>query len=234
MDKMNGKIWQILAILTCLMAMPALAKAKKSKAAEAAAAAAPAHANPKDAQKPAAPMPETKPVITPQKFVESLYERMNVLSKSAATLDVLHAKIGEELRGVVDYPEMGRLALGEKWTQIDEAQKAEFLDYLTRMVQNTYVKRFKPGQAIEIEYGATPRLLADDRVQVMTTITVGKTTVEVQYALRPAHGRWWVYDIIVDEISQVQTYRKNFKSRLDKDGWPGLMKTMKSVAEKKV
>jgi ABC-type transporter MlaC component len=43
-----------------------------------------------------------------------------------------------------------------------------------------------------------------------------------------------VYDIVVDDASQVQTYRKNFKNILDKEGWPGLMTRMKKAAEKKV
>ncbi len=240
LDTMKRTTLHAMMLTACLLAVPALAKAKKPKpAAPAAAPAAPA-AVPSRQELKHAPddrghaQPEAKPTVAPQKFIEGLYERMNTFSKSAATLDVLHTKIGDDLKSVIDYPEMARLALGQKWTEIDEAQKKEFLEHLTKMVQNTYVKRFKPGQAIDIKYGAAPKLLPDDRVQVVTTITVGKTSAEVHYALRPAQGRWWVYDIVVDDASQVQTYRKNFKNILDKEGWPGLMTRMKKAAEKKV
>ena len=181
------------------------------------------------------PPPQLQPQQPPsQKFVQSLYERLNTVSKGSPDLDALHGKIGDELKEIVDYPEMAKLALGQKWQEIDESQKSEFLGYLKRMVQNTYVKRFKPGQAIDIQYGTAPRDLPDGRVQVPTTITVGTTSAEVHYALRPAQGRWWVYDIVVDEASQVQTYRSSFKKILDKEGWPGLMSRMKKAAEKKV
>ena len=236
MNMMNGKTVQAMFLAVSLLATPAFAKAKKPKAP---APAAPAAVPSREELKAVPPdrghaQPEAKPTQAPQKFVESLYGRMNALSKDSPTLDALHAKIGEELKTIVDYPEMARLALGQKWTEIDAAQKAEFLGYLTRMVQNTYVKRFKPGQAIDIQYGAAPKQLPDDRVQVTSTITVGKTSAEVQYALRPSQGKWVVYDIVVDEASQVQTYRRSFKNILDKEGWPGLMTRMKKAAEKKV
>ncbi len=215
---MKAKTLQAMMVTASLVAAPVLAKGKPA-------------ATPPSAQPPAA---DAKPTVAPQKFVESLYERLNGLSKASPTLDVLHEKIGAELKGIIDYTEMARLALGTKWTEINDLQRKEFIEYLTRMVQNTYVKRFKPGQAVDIRYGAAPKALPDDRVQVATTITVGKTSAEVNYALRPAQGRWWVYDIVVDDASQVQTYRQSFKKILDKEGWPGLIARMKKAAEKKV
>ena len=54
------------------------------------------------------------------------------------------------------------------------------------------------------------------------------------YDLLPRGGQWAVYDILVDDASQVQTYRQSFKKILDKEGWPGLMTRMRKAAEKKV
>ncbi len=226
---MNGKTLHTMVLTLSLIATPAFAKAKQP--------AAPAPTREEMQHVPADrghTAPEAKPTVAPQSFVEGLYDRMNTLSKASPTLDALHGKIGEELKLIVDYPEMSKLALGTKWAEIDDAQRKEFVGYLTGMVLNTYVKRFKPGQAIEIHYGVAPKVLPDERVQVASTITVGKVTAEVHYALRPAQGRWWIYDIVVDDASQVQTYRQSFKKILDKEGWAGLMTRMKKAAEKKV
>ena len=232
MDTMNGKTLQAMVLVCSLAATPAWAKGAKKAPPE---PTAPSredlkHVPPERGHT----QPDAKPTVAPQAFVESLYERLNALAKSAVTLDTLHGKIGDELKLIIDYPEMAKLALGQKWAEIDEAQRKEFLEHLTKMVQNTYVKRFKPGQAIDIRYGAAPKNLPDERVQIATTITVGKTSAEVHYALLPKAGHWWVYDIVVDEASQVQTYRQSFKKILDKEGWTGLMARMKKAAEKKV
>lgn len=225
-DEMKLQKWTILALFTLLLAAPVLGKSKGTKKAPAAPTV-PAGPKAQTEQKPA---PEQKPTMSAQPFVEGLYARLGALSKAAPTLDVLHQKIGAELDGVVDYPEMARLALGAKWTEIDAAQKQEFLKYLAGMVQKTYVKRFKPGQDIQIRYAPAPKSLGEDRVQVASTMTVGKTSAEVAYALHPVNGQWRVYDIVVDEASQVQTYRQSFKKILDKEGWPGLMTRMKKAA----
>lgn len=189
---------------------------------------------PKPTEKPAVNQPVAAALGDPQKFVEGLYNRLNELSKATETLEQLHAKISGELNGVVDYPEMAKLTLGEaKWTEITAEQKSTFTDLLKRMVSNTYVRKFKPGQAIVITYGGT-RKLEGAKVEVQSTIAVGKSSADVHYKMQPIAGKWMVYDILVDEASQVVTYRNSFKKILDREGWGGLMTRMKKAAEKKI
>jgi ABC-type transporter MlaC component len=167
----------------------------------------------------------------PQKFVAGLYERLNLLSQQAASLPALHKAIGAELQGVVDYDEMGRLTLGSKAAGQTPAQIKQFTDLLARMVINTYVKRFKPGTAVEIAYNGV-RTPTAGRAVVATTIKVKKTSADVQYAMTEASGHWMVYDIVVDDASQVQTYKQSFRKILDKEGWDGLIKRMTKAANK--
>ncbi len=206
------------------LAQTALAKGKPAvKEPAAAEAAAPAPA----------PAPSGHPG-DPQKFIAGLYTRLDQMSQNAKSVDELHGRIGQELTGIVDYVEMGRLTLGAKWNDITEPQRKEFTGLLSGMVVNTYVRRFKPGTAIEISYAAAPKALSEGKVQVQTTIKVKKTSADVHYDLLPRGGQWAVYDILVDDASQVQTYRQSFKKILDKEGWPGLMTRMRKAAEKKV
>lgn len=185
---------------------------------------------------PAQPAPEAKPAGNPgdpQKFISGLYDRLNQLSQKAPNLDVLHGQIGKELNTIVDYTEMARLTLGAKWDEVTPVQRTEFTDLLAKMVLNTYVRRFKPGSAVEITWGAAPKTLSEGKVKITSTITVKKTSADVQYALLPRGGQWWVFDIVVDDASQVQTYRQSFKKILDKEGWPGLVQRMRKAGQKK-
>lgn len=213
------------ALLLCLAAPalakpPAVAKAPAAPAKVAAVDAVPAKALPGQSG-------------DPQKFVAGMYDRLNLMTQQAQTLVELHKSIGQELQGVVDYSEMARLTLGQKWTEITEPQKKEFTELLSRMVLNTYVKRFKPGSPVAIAWTGV-RTPAAGKAIVATTIKVQKTSADVEYALLMQSGRWMVYDIVVDDASQVQTYRQSFKKVLDRDGWEGLIKRMKKAADKKV
>lgn len=223
--KESARLSLLVGVMVAAFAQPALAaKAKKPVAAPAATASEPAA--------PAArPASDTK---DPQKFIGLLYERLNQLSQAAPTLDALHASIGKELTGVVDYEEMGRLTLASRWPQQTSAEQQEFVRLLAGMVLNTYVKRFKPGNAVDLKWDGPPRTLSQGRVQVPTVLTVKKTSADVHYAMLTKPTGWWVYDIVIDDASQVQTYRTSFKKILDKEGWPGLMTRMRKAAQKKV
>ena len=169
----------------------------------------------------------------PQKHVEQLYQRLNGLAQKATDLPTLHKQIGAELDIVVDWPEMARLTLGSRWNEETEPHRKQFTDLLHRMVSNTYVKRFKPGSPAQVAWRGV-RKPTPDKVIVATTVLVGKTSADVEYALAVKDGRWQVHDIVVDEASQVQTYKQSFKKVLDRDGWDGLMRKMQKAADKKV
>ena len=199
----------------------------------------PAHAAKKATPAPpAASAPVVKPKTnaapseTAQKFIERLHVRLDALVKSSTALEALHAEIARELDGALDYSEMARQTIPPTWDSLQAAQRTEFVGLVAKMVQNTYVKRFKPGSPVEVSYGATKALSAG-RMEVQTSITVKKTTADVNYAVLAADGRWFVYDLIVDDASQVQAYRKSFAKILDKEGWSGLITRCKKAANKK-
>lgn len=210
----------LLIVASLLMALPALAAPKKPPLAVAPAA------------EPAKPKTNAAPAGLPQAYIEKLHVKLDGLVKANADLDALHAAIAKELDNALDYGEMAKLTLPAAWDGLQPAQRTEFVALLQKMVQNTYVKRFKPGNPATVTYGPTKPLPAG-RFEVQTTISVNKASADVHYLLLAGDGRWAVYDLVVDEASQVQSYRKNFGKILDKEGWSGLITRMKKAAAKK-
>lgn len=187
----------------------------------------------------AAPATQAKPQACPaaaqadpQKHVAAMSERLSALAKAAVNPAALHAAISEELQSAVDWSAMARLTLPSQWETLQPAQQTEFTALLNRMVINTYVKRFKAGTAVDVQYKGV-KILGDGRTQVTTAITVNKTSADVAYVMRKGEGCWRVTDIVVDEASQVQSYRQNFGKILTKEGWSGLIARMTKAANKK-
>lgn len=165
-------------------------------------------------------------------YVKGVYEVMDRTATTSADLDALHKAIGEQMRTFMDYTEMSTRTLGDKqWAGLTPAQRAEFTSLLEAMVQRTYVKRFKPGRAVKITYDPKVRVRKDGRAQVRTTLHVGRTSADVNYSMLPAEGSWKVYDIVVDDASQVHVYRQSFSKILKREGWDGLMKRMRKSAK---
>ena len=168
----------------------------------------------------------------PQKHIAAMSDRLQAMAKAASHAAALHAAIGKELQLAVDWSEMSRLTLPTQWETLQPAQRTEFTQLLAKMVTNTYVKRFQAGTEVAVEHKGA-KALGDGRTQVTTTVTVKKTSAEVAYLLRKSEGCWRVTDIVVDEASQVQSYRQNFAKILAKEGWSGLIARMTKAANKK-
>lgn len=179
------------------------------------------------------PKANSAPKETARQFVERLHQRLDALVQVEQPLESLHAAIGKELDTALDYTEMARQTVPQQWEGLQPAQRSEFVGLLTKMVQNTYVKRFKPGTPAQVVFTGSRPAGANGRVEVQTAITVKKTTADVTYALQPGDGRWVVVDLTVDDASQVQSYRKSFGKILDKEGWSGLIARCKKAANKK-
>lgn len=164
----------------------------------------------------------------PLAFIKGIYAQLNTIAKTSSKKKILHKRIGGEMSRFMDYHAMGRRTLGKKtWTGLSEAQRTEFVGLLSAMVQKTFVKRFKPGTKVTITYAPKVRMKKDGRAQVRTTIRVKRTSASVYYSMIVKGGAWRVYDIIVDDVSQLATYKRSFRKILAKEGWKGLVARMK-------
>ena len=171
------------------------------------------------------------PTQTPLEFVKGVYQRLLEISDKAKKLDVLHQAIGDEMRSFMDYNEMAVRTLGKKrWEGLNAAQRAEFVDLLEAMVRRTYVKRFKPGREIGVTYNDKVRMGKSGNALVRTTISIKRSKAGVDYSMEAGETGWRVYDIIVDDASQVHVYRRSFGKILKQEDWAGLIKRMKKSA----
>ena len=179
------------------------------------------------------PVQTPDPAQKPKAFVQALNANLDVLVAKHSKLDALQDAIGDQLVGNVDFAYMAERILPEKTLAgLKAEQRAEFLELLQKMLRRTYVKRFKPGHKVAVKYGKI-RQSKGGRVQVRTEVTVKRTRAEVWYSMRPVAGQWRIYDIVVDEASQLRTYRKSFRKVLKKDGWDALIERMTKSATRK-
>ena len=146
-------------------------------------------------------------------------------------LKELHATIGRQMDSFMDYREMAVRILGkEQWNKFSKPQHQEFQDLLAALVRKTHVQRFKPGRKFTISYDDHVRMLKDGRAQIRTLIEFGRSSVSAYYSMHFNNAGWSIYDIVVDEVSQVQIYRRGFRRILKKEGWRGLIKRMRISA----
>lgn len=126
-----------------------------------------------------------------------------------------------------DFQRMTQLAVGRYWrTATPEQQQAlvaEFRDLLVR----TYTKVFSVYRDQTIDVKPVRMAPDDTEVTVSTVISKpGSQPTSVDYEMKKSADEWKVFDISVEGVSMVMSYRGTFASQIQQDGIDGLIKTL--------
>ena len=127
----------------------------------------------------------------------------------------------------VDFREAARLAVGRSWNSATPQQQGRLVDEFRAMLVRIY------SNAIDTYRGQTLRVLPVKMAPGDSDVTVrnqylspGKPPVSVEYSMRKTAEGWKIYDIVVENVSLVLTYRSEFDQVMRKSGVDGLIKRM--------
>lgn len=139
------------------------------------------------------------------------------------TLDLVDAKVLPHF----DFTRMTQLAVGKSWRTATPEQKRALVTEFRNMLVRTYTKAFTVyrDQTVEVKPLKMP---ADaDEVTVKTTINKpGGQPVPVDYEMKKTADGWKAYDISIEGVSMVISYRGTFASEIQEKGIEGLIKTL--------
>jgi len=128
---------------------------------------------------------------------------------------------------------MAKLALGKNWRKATKQQKLAFVDEFRNLLVRTYSKSLLEYKDNEIKY--FPIKLAADtfKTSVKAEITQpGGPSIPMSYRMRLKNNAWKVYDIKIDGISLVTSYRGTFAQEIRKSGIKGLLKYLRDKNSK--
>jgi phospholipid transport system substrate-binding protein len=133
----------------------------------------------------------------------------------------------EKILPHVDFEEATRLAVGRGWAQASPEQKKKLVTEFRNMLVRTY------SNAIGAYEGQTMKVMPVRMKPGDTDVTVhnqfirpGGKPVLVDYSMRKTEKGWKIYDIVVEGVSLVLTYRSEFDAVVKQDGIDGLIKRL--------
>ena len=119
---------------------------------------------------------------------------------------------------------MAKLALGKNWRKADNAQKIDFVDQFRELLVRTYGKSLKEFKDQKINFFPLKMEAGTERVTVKSeVIQPGGPVIPVSYRMRVKNNAWKVYDISIDGVSLVTSYRGTFAQEIRKGGMEGLL-----------
>lgn len=148
---------------------------------------------------------------------------------------LIYKIVDEHIVPYLDDVTMAKLALGKNWRKADNEQKIEFVDQFRTLLIRTYGKSMQEFSDETIEF--YPLKVDDSATKVIVKADViqsGGPKIPVSYRMRLKNSGWKVYDINIDGVSLVTSYRGTFAQEMRKGGMTGLLKMLQDKNSKVV
>lgn len=118
-------------------------------------------------------------------------------------------------------------ALGRNWNKLDDAQKEQVTLLITDLVLKAYIKELKDGPRPKVRY-SKPKTLSSSKIEIPSKVELNGTEVNLSYRLANLKDRGWqVYDVLVEGVSMVSNYRKQFDEHFQKKTAVDLIELLK-------
>ena len=174
----------------------------------------------------AAPTADEMIQSTVNQLISELRERREELE---ADHGALYALVEELVIPKIALNKVSRLILGSHWKTASEEQRERFTIGFKNLLMRTYATAmFEYTGDQELRFGEVT-LRAEGRIAVVPTEVVvpAQPPVPVDYyCLLTADGHWQIYDIQVDGISLIISFRNQYGEYIDANGLDALIESL--------
>lgn len=146
-------------------------------------------------------------------------------------ITVVHKIINQMLLPHVDLDSMSRAVLGRNaWSKATANQQDRFKAQFTDLVINTYASALTTFDKNRIKfYRIRGGYQGKSVVQVNSVVNApGAPPLPVVYHMEKLKDGWHIFDLSVDGISLIESYKAQFSALLQQKGLDGLISTLAS------
>jgi len=131
-----------------------------------------------------------------------------------------------------DWEEMSRRSLARYWDQRTEEEKKEFVRLYSDLLERTYMDKVEgySGEKVTYEGESVDNGYAMVKVKI---VTKKNTDIHVRYGLKKKGNKWLVYDVSIEGVSLVNSYRTQFNRIILQSSYENLVKRLRERVELK-
>jgi ABC-type transporter MlaC component len=133
-------------------------------------------------------------------------------------------RVGEE--EFFDFNEMARRMLGDHWQEGSVQEQGEFVRLFTDMLERMYLTNIGSMPLDSVTFDGES--VSGSYARVKSRIAGRRGDTLVEYSLIDNAGRWAVYNVVVDGVSLVSSYRSQFNSILRKSSFAALLERLRN------
>ncbi len=138
-------------------------------------------------------------------------------------------KIMEIVEPVFDFALMAKLTLGKTgWQEMTEAQQKEFIDLFVARLKASYLDKSSLYSDEKVAY--KPAVEAGDKIHAAIDVIGKEKTVEVVYKFYSSAGAWKIYDVEINGVSLIQSYKSQFTEILKNGTVANLLEELRKTS----
>ncbi len=149
--------------------------------------------------------------------------------------NIIYGAVEKHLLPIVDVAGMSRSVLGRQaWNKASTAQRAQFSQAFTRLVIRTYSSPLAQYSDETVQFLPVRGALNTRFMRVNSLIVRSQgQNIPLTYSLVDKNGQWRIYDISVEGVSLLQSFRSQFAQALQNSSIDELIKQMQQKQIKK-
>lgn len=146
-------------------------------------------------------------------------------------LDERRSKIREAVKKSFDFEEMAKRSLALHWRDRTPGERKEFISLFSDLLEDVYIRKIERYEDEKVLY---TNERTDGRYATVSTVvvTAKETEIPVNYRIFKKSGKWEVYDIVIEGVSLVNTYRSQFNQIIRSGSYEELVIRLKKKAVK--
>lgn len=160
---------------------------------------------------------------TTNRFLEAFRNESEAIREDP---DRVFALVNEIVLPHLDVDRFARGILGKHWRRATTEQQNRFIDEFRTLMVRRYASMISDYTDVSIIYFPA-RKRNETRATVATEFPQPTgPAVEVDYRLSRTDGQWKVYDVVIEGVSMLVTYRGTFASEVNRIGLDGVIEEL--------
>ncbi len=131
-------------------------------------------------------------------------------------------RVEEIVTPMFDFPLMAKLSLGRKhWTGLPKENKDRFTELFVKRLRQSYLNKLTAYTDEKVVYGSTAAV--KNKIHIPTDLVSQGKKISMLYKLYSSQSGWRIYDIEIQGVSIIRSYRSQFSEILKNGSFNDLL-----------
>lgn len=169
-------------------------------------------------------LPAVAVATTPQQQVKQMVDGVFAVLNSDRSTDEKRREISGTVQNFLGMESLSQRTLGVYWKKGTQDELSRFKSLYVQILERTYLNRIDDYSGGEVVYDQ--ERIKDDKAILDTKFVSERFNIPVQYKMVKEGETWQIYDVLIEGVSLVRSYRSSYNEILRKEGFSGLFKKM--------